>query len=125
MGQARVGDAGVAERKQKIAVWEAQIQVWEAMSEKSKGLDKLREASGLGVEKTKQEIIDRVKTLSFASDADRLDLAKLAGRLDGLESIYYDIADARKKIEGARQIIAKLADEIKRAKKGELLETPA
>ena len=106
-------------------MWEAQIQVWEAMSEKSKGLDKLREASGLGVSKTKEEIIDRVKTLSFSSDADRLDLARLVGRLDGLESIYYDIADAPRKIEGARQIIAKLADEMKRAKKGELLDTKA
>ncbi len=93
------------------------------MSEKSKGLDKLREATDLGVKKTQQDILDRVKTLSFASDADRLDLAKLAGKLDGLESVYYDIAEAPRKIEGARQIIAKLDDEIKRARKGELLET--
>lgn len=125
MGQARVGEAGVQQRKQKIAAWEAQIEVWKAMSEKSPGLENLREASRLGVETTKKEILDRVKTLSFSTDADRLDLAKMGGRLDGLESIYYDIADAPKKIEGAKQIIAKLADEIKRVKKGELLETPA
>lgn len=95
------------------------------MTEKSAALDKLREATGLARTKTERDILDRVKTLSFASDADRLDLAKLAGRLDGLESIYYDIADAPKKIEAARQVIAKLADEIKRAKKGELLDTRA
>lgn len=125
MGQARVGDAGIAERKHKIAAWEAQIKVWETMTEKSKALETLREATGLAREKTERDILDRVKTLSFGTDADKLDLAKLAGRLDGLESIYYDIAEAPKKIEGARQIIAKLADEIKRAKKGELLETKA
>ena len=125
MGQGRVDESGIAARKQKIAVWEGQISVWEAMSEKSRGLDKLREATDGGVKTTQREILDRVKTLSFATDADRLDLAKLAGRLDGLESVYYDIADAPKKIEGARLIIAKLADEIKRAKKGELLETKA
>ncbi len=125
MGQARVGEDGIQARKSKIAVWEQQIQIWEAMAEKSNGLEKLREATMLGVESTKKEILQRVKTLSFDSGPDRLDLAKLAGRLDGLESIYYDIADAPKKIEGARLIIAKLADEIKRAKKGELLDTKA
>lgn len=125
MGQARVDEQGIKERKQKIAAWEEQIAIWEVMSEKSPCVDKLREATDLGLKKTQREILDRVKTLSFATDPDRLDLAKLAGRLDGLESVYYDIADAPKKIEGARQFIAKLADEIKRAKKGELLETKA
>jgi len=125
VGQARVGEDGIRERKLAIERWESQIAVWEAMSEKSSGLEKLREATGLAKSRTERDIIDRVKTLSFASDADRLDLAKLAGRLDGLESIYYDIADAPKKIEAARKVIAKLADDIKRAKKGELLDTRA
>ena len=125
MGQARVGDDGIRERQQKIAAWEAQIAIWALMSEKSKALDKLKEATDLGRQKVEREILDRVKTLSFGTDADKLDLAKLAGKLDGLESVYYDIADAPKKIEGARQIIAKLVDEIKRAKKGELIETKA
>lgn len=125
MGQARVGEEGIKTRKDKIALWEQQIVVWSGLAEDTPGLKKLREATGLGVEKTRSEILDRVKTLSFATVPDQLDLAKLAGRLDGLESIYYDIADAKKKIEGARTIIAKLADEIKRAKKGELLETKA
>lgn len=125
MGQARVGDDGIAARKAKIEAWEQQIAVWELMTEKSPAVDKMRQASELGIQKISREILERVKTLSFASEADRLDLAKLSGKLDGLESVYYDIADARKKIEGARQIIAKIADEIKRAKKGELIDTKA
>lgn len=125
MGQARVGEEGIKARKEKIELWEQQIAVWQGLAEDTPGLRKLREATGLGVTKTRDEILDRVKTLSFATVPDQLDLAKLSGRLDGLESIYYDIADAKKKIEGARTIIAKLADEIKRAKKGELLETRA
>ena len=126
MAQARIGDDGVKARKLKIERWEAQIEVWEAMrDDKSKGLALAQKATGAGVSTIKEQILDRVKTLSFATDADRLDLAKLAGKLDGLESIYYDIADAGKKIEGARTIIAKLVDEIKRAKKGELIDVPA
>lgn len=125
MGQARVDDAGVVARKKKIDAWEQQIAVWSATSENTVGMNKLREATKLGIDQTKREIEDRIKTLSFATESDRLDLAKLRGKLDGLESVYYDIADASKKIEGARTIIAKLVDEIKRAKKGELIETRA
>lgn len=125
MGQARVDESGIAARKQKIAAWDQQISVWAATSENTPGMLKLREATKLGIDHVKREIADRNKTLSFATEPDRLDLAKLNGKLDGLESVYYDIADASKKIEGARTIIAKLADEIKRAKKGELIETRA
>lgn len=125
MGQSRVDDAGISARKQKIAAWEQQIAVWTATSENTAGMNKLREATKLGIDLVKKEISERVKTLSLATEADRLDLAKLAGKLDGLESVYYDIADASKKIEGARTIIAKLVEEIKRAKKGELIETRA
>lgn len=126
MAQARIAEDGIKARKLKIERWDAQILVWEAMQDdKSKGLTLAREATKAGISTIERDIIDRVKTLSFATDADRLDLAKLAGKLDGLESIYYDIADAGKKIEGAKQIIAKLADEIKRAKKGELIDVPA
>ena len=125
MGQVRVGDAGVDARKQKIAAWEQQIELWKATSENTDGMNKLREATKLGIDQVKREIEDRIKTLSFSTEVDRLDLAKLRGRLDGLESVYYDIADASKKIEGVRTIIAKLAEEIKRSKKGELIETRA
>lgn len=126
MAQQRVGESGIKDRKLRIERIETQIEVWEAMKDdKSKGLALMRQASDKGISTIKDQILDRVKTLSFSSDADRLDLAKLAGRLDGLESIYYDIADAQKKIDNARLVIAKLDDEIKRIKKGELLETGA
>lgn len=126
MAQQRVGESGIKDRKLRIERIEAQIEIWTAMKDdKSKGLSLTREATGRGVSTIKDQILDRVKTLSFSSDADRLDLAKLAGRLDGLESIYYDIADAQKKIDNARLVIAKLDDEIKRIKKGDLLETGA
>ena len=125
MGQARVSNEGIETRKKKMEAWEHQITVWQELSEETPGLKKLREAAGVGIGKIRGEIIDRVKSLSFATVPDQLDLAKLAGRLDDLESIYYDIADSNKKIEGARVLIAKLADEINRAKKGELLDTKA
>ena len=125
MGQSRVDEQGIATRKERIAAWENQISVWEVMLEDSNAKKKIEEAASLGVKKLEREILERVKTLSFATVPDQLDLAKLAGKLDGLESVYYDIADAKKKIAGAREIVAKLADEIKRAKKGELTETRA
>lgn len=125
MAQTRVGKEGIEYRKKKIAAWEAQIEVWNATREKSPGLAIIREATEKGTVVKKKQILDRVKTLSFSTEADRLDLAKLAGELDGLESVYYDIADADKKIETARSNIARLVDEIERAKKGELLESVA
>lgn len=126
MAQARVGEDGIKQRRLKIDRWQAQIEVWRIMQDdKSKGLSLAREATSKGISTIKDEIVDRVKTLSFATEADRLDLAKLSGKLEGLESIYYDIAEGGKKIEGAEHIIAKLSDEIKRAKKGELLDVPA
>lgn len=125
MGQSRVDREGIEQRRLKIEAWEKQISVWQMMCDKSPAIDKLKEATDLSMAQAKREILERVKTLSFATDPDRLDLAKLAGKLDGLESVYYDIAEAPKKIEGARKIIAAIVEEIKRAKKGELIETRA
>ncbi len=106
---------------------DAQIEVWEIMLGESKSIDIMRRAVPLAREKATRDIMDLVKTLSFSTEADRLELAKRVGKLDGLESVYYDIDrdELKKKIEGARKRIAHLAEEIKRAKKGELLETRA
>ena len=125
MAQARVGDKGIAERKEKIRRWEAQIEVWRLTSEKTPGLEIIRKALLAGKNAEEKEVLSRVKTLSFATEADRIDLAKHQGLLDAFNSIYYDIVDASSKIEGAETIVAKLADEIKRAKKGELLDAEA
>lgn len=95
------------------------------MRQKSAGLLKLEEMTNGAATKIRAAIVERVKTLQFATDADRLDLAKLAGSLDMAESVYYDIAEADKKIAAAKKTIAVLAEQIGRAKKGELLETGA
>lgn len=121
MGQVRVDKEGIARREQQIAGWSKQVEVWMAMCEKSPQLDILRRATELSITAIKRDIDERVKTLSFATVPDQLDLAKLRGKLDGIESVYYDIADAPKKIEQAKLIIAKLVEENKRAKKGELI----
>lgn len=125
MGQQRVDENGIARRQAMIEGWNKQIEVWTAMCEESKPLSLLRQATELSIRRVREDISDRVKTLSFGTEADRLDLAKLQGKLDGLESVYYDIADAPKKIEQAKLVIAKLSEEISRAKKGELIETRA
>ena len=125
MAKVRGGDEGITRREAYIQAWEKQIALWTILSEKSPAIDRLREATALSMVQVKKEMEDRVNSLSIASEADRLDLAKLRGKLDGLESVYYDIADAGKKIEHAKLCIVKLADEIKRIKKGELLDEKA
>ena len=126
MAHARVNEQGIKERQRKIAAWEQQISVWRATGDdKSAGMKILRESVEKAKSVEEKEILSRVKTLQFVSEADKADLAKLAGRLEAFDSIYYDIADAAKKIENAEAFIAKLVDEIKRAKKGELVDTGA
>lgn len=125
MGQARAGKEGIDRRQAMIEAWEKQIALWTILSEKSPAVDKLREATTLSMQQVKREVESLTETLSIATEADRLHLARLRGKLDGLESVYYDIADAGKKIEHAKLVIVKIADEIKRIKKGELLETKA
>lgn len=125
MAQSRINAEGIKLRQEKIARWEHQIEVWKATSEKSAGMDIMCKAITAGKIAEEKEILSRSKSLAFSTEADRLDLAKHQGMLDAFNSIYYDIVDASKKIEGAENIIAKLADEIKRAKNGELLDVGA
>jgi|CXWL01.1.fsa_nt_gi hypothetical protein len=125
MAQARINEEGIKLRKEKISRWEAQIEVWRSSGEKSPGMDIMRQAVTAGKAAEEKEVLSRVKSLALSTEADRLDLAKHQGMLDAFNAIYYDIVDASKKIEGAENIIAKLVDEIKRAKKGELLDVGA
>ncbi len=122
MAQARLNATQIEERQNQIGRLEAQIKRWEALGGKDPGLVILREAMKRAITVEEKNIIDRVKTLSFSSDADKLDLSKCAGKLTFAESIYYDISEASQKIDGANQRIAQLASEIKRAKAGELIE---
>ncbi len=125
MAKARIGDEGINIRKEKIRRWEAQIEVWQSTAEKTPGMEIIRKAILAGKAAEEKEILSRVKTLALSTEADRLDLAKHQGILEAFDSIYYDIVDASKKIEGAESIIAKLSDEIKRAKLGELIDAEA
>ena len=125
MAKARVGDEGIKIRKEKIARWEAQVSVWKRTAEKTPGMEIIRTAILAGKEAEQRTILERVKTLSLSTEADRLDLAKHQGILEAYDSIYYDIVDASKKIEGAEVLIAKLREEIARAKRGELIDTEA
>lgn len=125
MGQKRVDSEGIKRREVVIDRLEQQIKIWQDTSEKTPGLELLRKSCAAGIEANKKEILQRVRNLAFSTEADRLDLAKLAGRLDEIESVYYDISDAPAKIEGSKKRIAVLTEEIRRAKKGELLETEA
>lgn len=125
MGQKRVDRAGIERREVAIDRLERQNKIWKETAEKTPGMELLRKSCEFGIEKIKKEILNRVKSLAFSTEADRADLAKLAGRLDEIESVYYDISDAPAKIEGSNKRIAVLVEEIRRAKKGELLETEA
>lgn len=125
MAQSRIREEGINLRKEKIARWEAQIAVWRSTGEKTEGMEIIRKAILAGKAAEEKECLSRVHTLAFSTEADRADLAKHAGMLDAFNSIYYDIIDASKKIEGAELIIAKLVDEIKRAKAGELVDAEA
>lgn len=125
MGQARIPESGIKERREKIARWEEQILVWEAMASKDPGLEIVRKAINAGRDIEKKEIVSRVLSLQFSTEADRLDLGKRAGTLAAFDSIYYDIFESEKKIEGARLQIARLLSEISKANKGELIDTGA
>ena len=125
MAKARISAEGMKEIKQKIARWEEQISVWKSTGEKTPGMEITRKAIFAGVEAERRTILERVKTLSVSTEPDRLDLAKHQGILEAYESIYYDIVDASKKIEGAENLIAKLREKLERAKRGELIDTEA
>lgn len=124
MAQARLSPAQIAERQNQIDRIESQIQRWKTMTAREPGLDILREAIKSAISVEEKRTSEMVKTLSFSSDADKLELAKRAGRLEFANSIYYDIDVTKlsQKVESGEVMIAKLASEIKRAKAGELIE---
>ncbi len=122
MAQARLSKEQIQERKTNISRLEAQIERWSALGADHQGLSLLREAIKAAVSSEEKTILARVKTLSFNTLADQLDLAKHQGSLEFAQAIYYDISEAPKKIDGARQRIAQLVEEIKRADAGELVE---
>ena len=125
MGQKRVDKEGIKRREDVIERIEKQIKIWQDTSEKTPGMELLRKSCDLGIQKKKKEIFDRARSLAFTTEADRASLSQLVGSLDELERFYYDISDATAKIEVAKNRIAVLVEEIRRAKKGELLETEA
>lgn len=125
MGQSRISEEGISERKEKISRLETQIEIWRATGEITPGMDIIRRAVAAGKVVEEKEVLARVKNLAFSTEPDRADLAKHAGTLAAYDSIYYDIFEAGKKIAGAELMIARLVEEIARAKKGELIETGA
>jgi hypothetical protein len=124
MAQARLDKAQLEERQNRIDRIESQIQRWKILTAKEPGLDVLREAIKNAVAVEEKRIGEMVKTLSFATLPDQLELAKKQGRLESFNSIYYDIdvTKVSQKISSAEDEIARVASEIKRAKAGELIE---
>jgi hypothetical protein len=124
MAQARLSIGQIEERQTQIERIEAQISRWKILTAKEPGLELLREAIKNAIATEEKRQGEMVKTLSFASLPDQLELAKSAGRLQFANSIYYDISvtEASRKIDSAHEHIAKLASDIKRAKAGELIE---
>ena len=124
MAQVRLNQQNIQDRKDRIARLEQAIERWEALGEKSKGLELLRAAMMRARSVEEKAIQERIKTLAIATEAERIELAKITGRLEAFNSVYYDISEDRQKIEGARGIIVSLVNEIETAKQGQLVEVP-
>src|ERR1041385_5375454 len=110
MALARLNSEAVSRRKDQIKRLEVMIERWEKLKQTPQTARDALAAARVVEEK---EALKRVKTLSFATINDQIELAKIAGRLELASALDYDISEADRRIEDARKGIANLVEEIR------------